>query len=100
MSDFTSTITEKTVFGNLRSHFGTFTSSGVTGGPIDTGLDKILFWYPVTYKDGGANGTTSAGVVSGVVISGGTSNTFPVSGTNIEIICPVDISGSWFAHGR
>ena len=41
---FTSTITDKSIFGNLRCHMGSYTqASGDTGGDIDTGLRDVKF---------------------------------------------------------
>ena len=42
---FTSAVTQRTVFGNKRVNYGTFSQiSGDTGGVIDTGLSAVDFF--------------------------------------------------------
>ena len=97
MSDFTSSITDRTVYGDRRVVYGTFFSSGVAGGPVNTLLKRIDYFSSEVYP---LNGSTSVSGIS-MYISGGAANTFPISGGVLEITGPgTNISGIWMAHGK
>lgn len=98
MSEFASTIHDRTVFGDQRIVMGKWTSSGATGGAIVTGLKSIRWMGLQCYRLGSVVG--QSGVISGAVISGGADNVFPTSGGSIEIIVPLFASGGFIAIGK
>lgn len=66
---FASSITNRTVFGNMRVHIGTFTqASGDTGGSITTGLRDVLFFNCMA----ATNLSESSGVVTVTTANPGT----------------------------
>lgn len=86
---FASAITDKTVFGNKRVHYGTYTNGGAdTGGNIDTGLEVCegLILAPT----GSAVGANASKV----------NETFPVAGSAVTIVTDADEDGQWFAWGN
>lgn len=85
---FTSAITDKTVIGNLRMHYGTYTSSGGgTGGNIETGLSTVNLF--VLQPKGSAVAT------NGSVVN----ETFPLTGSPVTIVSDADQVGQWMAVG-
>jgi len=88
MAAFASAIKGRSVFGNKRVTWGTFTpSGGSTGGDINTGLrrcESILLQY------GGAAAITDAAVVN---------ETLPCSGAAVTIVTVADKAGTWIAIG-
>ncbi len=86
---FTSTITDRTVFGNKMVNFGTYTNSvgSGTGGDINTGLTmcEMLIIIP-SYSAVAAN----APVVN---------ETFPVAGSAVTIVTDAVMNGYWVAWG-
>ncbi len=86
---FTSTITERTVFGNKMVTYGTYTNSvgSGTGGDIDTGLIQCegLIIIP---KHSAVAG--NAPVVN---------ETFPVARSAVTIVTDAVMNGYWFAWG-
>ena len=93
MSDFTFSVLDNTVFGDIRVKFGTFYSSGVTGGPINTGFRRVNYFSVTPILRSGV-------VVSGISISG-INAMFPISGGTVEIMAnQTNVSGIWMAYGR
>lgn len=85
---FTSTITNKTVFGNKRRHTGTFLSNSSTaGGDINTGL-RMCETISLVHK-------SSAVVASAPVVN----ETLPVAGTAVTIVTVANTAGYWEATG-
>jgi hypothetical protein len=85
---FASAITKRTVMGNKRVHFGTYTNgSGDTGGNIDTGLRSCesIFLQP-----GGSAVIATAPVVN---------ETLPVAGSAVTVVTADDEDGTWMAMG-
>ena len=83
---FTSAITGKTVFGNKRVHFGTWTTDTTTG-DIDTGLRSCEAFFMQI------NATS-------IVADAPTVNeTFPVAGSAVTIIVTSGADGYWLAVG-
>ena len=86
---FSSSISERTVFGNKRVHYGTFTAtgSGVTSGNIDTGLSSCEHITLTPY-----------GTAPGSQLS--VNETLPVDGSAVTIDCAAEeITGYWIAYG-
>ena len=87
---FTSDIVGRSVMGNRRMAWGTYTSaSSSTGGDIDTGLELVESMF-LTVK------ATAIQVSGGPVIN----ETFPVDGSAITIVTVADGVGYWYAVGR
>ena len=87
---FTSTIEGRTVFGNKRVAWGTYTSaSSSTGGDIDTGLELVEY---IQLQEIG----TAVQVAGGAVVN----EALPVDGSAITIVTVADDTGYWFAIGR
>jgi len=86
---FTSTVTQRTVFGDAKVVYGTFTNtSGSTGGDIATGLNTVDF-------------ISLAHTGSAVVASDPVANeTFPFSGGDVTIVTVADADGLYMAVGR
>lgn len=85
---FTSAIVTKTVFGNKRVHFGTFTTSGAeTGGDIDTGLRSC---EEIFLQQMAAAVTADAPVIN---------ETLPVDGSAVTIVTTASADGYWMAIG-
>jgi hypothetical protein len=85
---FASAVTSKTVFGNKRVNFGTFTNGASdTGGDINTGLrscEEIFLQH----------------VSSAVVASAPSVNeTLPVAGSAVTIVTTAGADGRWMAIG-
>ena len=79
----------KTVMGNKRVHFGTFTNGGSdTGGNIDTGLE-VCEHLQLTCK--GSAVAANAPAVN---------ETFPCAGNAVTIVTDADEDGYWMAVGR
>jgi hypothetical protein len=79
----------KSVMGNKRVAWGTFTNaSGDTGGNIDTGLVLVESMY---FAGSGAGALTALPSVN---------ETLPASGGAITIVCADGEDGYWFAIGR
>lgn len=83
-----SAITSKTVFGNKRIHFGTFTNGASdTGGDIDTGLRSCEeIFLQVT-------GTAVAADACAV------NETLPVAGSAVTIVTTANADGRFMAIG-
>jgi len=105
MSDFESTITEKTIYGNMRVHYGTFFASGCAGGPVFHGLKTC------SHFQGQIITPTEASITSGSIVTiSGANNTSlgwnfigsdtVVSGTMVQINTLTGASGTWMAFGR
>lgn len=84
---FTSTITKKYVFGNRRKHVGTWTSTDVTGGDIDTGLKRVESLM-LTHK--GSAVEAAVAVVN---------ETFPLASGSVTIVTSSGDTGYWEAIG-
>ena len=85
---FTSAISTKTVFGNKRVHYGTFTTSSTdTGGDIDTGLRSC---EAIFLQQMAAAVTADAPVVN---------ETLPVAGSAVTIVTTASADGYWMAIG-
>lgn len=86
---FSSSITEKTVFGNKRFHWGTFTNGASdSGGNIDTGL-KVC--EGIVLQHTGVAAVSSAPAVN---------ETLPVDGSAVTVVTTTAADGIWFAWGR
>lgn len=85
---FTSTVTQKTIFGNKRRHAGTFLSnSSSAGGNIDTGLRRC--------ESINLTHTGSAVVADSPVIN----ETLPCAGSAVTIVTTANTGGYWEAVG-
>lgn len=85
---FASAITDKTVMGNKRVHWGTFTNAGGdTGGNVNTGLRSVEHMQ--------LQHTGSAVVASEPVIN----ETLPYDGSAITIVTVDGADGIWMAVG-
>ena len=85
---FSSTIKGKTVFGNKRVHWGTWTNgSGDTGGDISTGLKRVDMLV-LTVK-------ASTSAATAPVIN----ETFPLASGSVTIVCEDNQDGYWLAIG-
>jgi hypothetical protein len=84
---FSSAVSYKTVFGNRRVHYGTWTGSGATGGNVDTGLrlcENILLTVH------GSAVTSNQCAVN---------ESLPVAGSAVTIVHDSGINGYWIAFG-
>ena len=85
---FTSAVTERTVMGNKRVHYGTFASAdGSTGGDINTGLQVCQF---ITLQTGGAAVSADQCAVN---------ETLPIAGSAVTIVTTANVTGYWKAEG-
>lgn len=86
---FTYTISRRTITGNVRTVYGTYTNAGGdTGGDIPTGLSRVET-FQITQT--GAAVTTGAPVVN---------ETFPLSSGDVTIVTDAGADGTWLAIGR
>jgi len=84
---FTYTVSGRTIFGNKRFVWGTFTNTATsTGGDITTGLNRVEAFWTQTKSDGAA--ATEVGI----------NETFPIA-TAVTIVTAQYIDGYWFALG-
>ena len=83
---FTSTITGKTVMGNKRVHWGTWTTD-TTGGDVDTGLRSVESMVL----------QTTGNAVS--ADQGSINETLPADGSAITIVVTSGADGNWIAIG-
>lgn len=84
---FTSTVSEQTVMGNKKVHFGTFTSAGgSTGGDINTGLKSCEHIFFTSY---------AAAVGNDIVVN----EDLPVAGNAVTIVSDANETGTWMAIG-
>jgi hypothetical protein len=84
---FSSTVTDKTVFGNKRRHHGTFSCSSAAGGDIDTGLRRCES-INLTHM-------ASAVVANCPVVD----ETLPCDGSAVTIVTDSSAAGYWEATG-
>ena len=85
---FESEVTIRSVMGNKRVHFGTYTNgSGDTGGDINTGLRSCEF---LSLQPGGSSAIATAPVVN---------ETLPVAGSAVTVVTADDEDGNWMAIG-
>ena len=84
---FGSAITVKTVFGNKRFHAGTYDSSSVAGGDVDTGLRLC---EAITLGCQGSAVQGNAPVVN---------ESMPVAGSAVTIVTDSSAVGFWHAIG-
>lgn len=85
---FTSAVTMKTVFGNKRVHFGTYsTDSTDTGGDINTGLRSC---EAIFLQQTGSAVTADAPVIN---------ETLPCAGNAVTIVQTASADGYWMAVG-
>jgi hypothetical protein len=84
---FSSTVTNKTVFGNKRVHYGTWDGSGVTTGNINTGL-RLVEHISLTAKKSAVTANTP--VVNEV---------FPCAGSAVTVVFDSGLDGYWMATG-
>ena len=82
---FTQTVTRRTIFGDRRIVYGTY-STDTTGGTIETGL------HLVQHFDLQHTGNAAVGESPSV------NETLPCSGS-VKIVCTSGKSGLWFAVG-
>lgn len=89
---FTSTITRKEHAGSVRMTMGTFaSSSGSTGGNIDTGLNQC---QSIMLQHVDSSVVASAPVVNESFADGA------VDGSAVTIVTVADTSGIWIAWGK
>lgn len=85
---FTSTVTARTVFGDKRVVYGTYTNTGGgAGGDIATGLSRVDAIFLQT---------------SGAAVSADQSavdETFPLSGGDVTVVNTADSDGYYMAFG-
>jgi len=83
-----SAISGRTLAGNKRVHWGTWTSTGATtGGDIDTGLamcESIMLTH------------IGSAVEAAVAVI---NDTLPVAGTEVTVVCTAADTGYWLAVG-
>jgi len=84
---FSSTVTDKTVFGNKRRHAGTFSCASVATGDIDTGL-RSCESITLTHK-------SSAVVTNCPAVD----ETLPCAGSAVTIVTDSSAAGYWEATG-
>ena len=85
---FEYTVEGKTVMGNKRVHFGTFTNGGGdSGGDIVTGLRRVEF---ISLQHTGAAAIASAPVVN---------ETIPATTGTMTIVTTAGADGVWWAMG-
>jgi hypothetical protein len=84
---FASTVSIKTVMGNKRVHFGTWTTD-TTGGNIDTGLGVC---------EGIVLQTTGSAVSADQCT---VNETLPIAGSAITIVVTSGADGNWIAWGH
>ena len=85
---FASAVTYKTVFGNKRVHFGTFTTtSATTGGDVDTGLRRVESMTLTPNK----NAVTAKECAI--------DESLPVAGSAVTIVHDAALDGYWMAQG-
>lgn len=85
---FASAVTDRSVFGNKRVNFGTYTNgSGDTGGDINTGLKTCEF---ISLQPNAAAVIATAPVVN---------ETLPVAGSAVTVVTADDEDGYWMAVG-
>jgi len=83
---FSSAVSERTIFGNKRVHYGTFDGGGDNGGDINTGLASVEFMSLTPL-------TTAPAAAPAVA------ETLPVDGSAVTIACGADVDGYWMAIG-
>lgn len=84
---FSSTVIDRTVFGDKRIVTGTFDGSGVTTGDVATGLSRVEAFM-----------VTSVG--SAIVADSPTVNeTLPLAGGDVSLIFTSGKAGNWMAIG-
>lgn len=84
---FSSAIIVRTIAGNKKLHYGTFTSGSTTGGDIDTGLN-VCESISLTAKG-------SSVVADAVTLN----ETLPVAGNAVTIVTTSGADGYWMAIG-
>ena len=84
---FTSVVSVKSVMGNKRVHFGTWTTD-TTGGDVDTGLGVC---------EGMVLQTSGAAVSAD---QGSINETLPADGSEITIVVTSGADGYWIAWGH
>lgn len=84
---FSSAVSYKTVFGNKRVHYGTWTGSSVAGGDINTGL-RLCEHIQLTVH--GSAVTSNACTIN---------ESLPVAGSAVTIVHDSGINGYWMAMG-
>lgn len=84
---FSSAVSYKTVFGNKRIHYGTYSCASVATGDVDTGLRQVEH---ISLTQNGAAVTSTAPVIN---------ETLPAAGSAITIITASSAAGYWMAIG-
>lgn len=84
---FASVITNKTVFGNKRVHYGTFDAASVATGNINTGLRSCEHIGLIVKSSAVA---TNAPVVN---------ESLPCAGSAVTMVCDSSAAGYWHAIG-
>lgn len=97
---FSSTINQRTVFGNKKITWGTYANGpGDTGGDIDTGLMSCEM---ITLHPKGANPIVTASVVDETVsVATGPriNETLPAPGSAVTVVTADNEEGYWIAFG-
>jgi hypothetical protein len=89
---FTSAILGRTVWGDKRVHFGTYTTDSTdTGGDIDTGLSRCEF---IVLQETGSSVTADAPVINETFAKGG------IDGSAVTIVQTASADGIWLAIGH
>ena len=84
---FSSAVTYKTVFGNKRVHYGTFSGASVTGGSINTGL-RSCEHISLLVK-------SSAVAANAPVVN----EDLPVDGSAVTVVHDSSAAGYWMGLG-
>uniref|UniRef100_A0A6M3J9P5 Tail protein n=1 Tax=viral metagenome TaxID=1070528 RepID=A0A6M3J9P5_9ZZZZ len=84
---FSSTLADREIFGTRWVTWGTFDSTGETGGNIDTGLGLVESFMAVY--------TGSSAATAPITVD----ESFPLTGSAVTIICDTSGAGIWFAVG-
>ena len=86
---FASAVTARTIFGDKRIVYGTFTNGAAdTGGNVETGLRRVESFH--------ATHTGAAVVASAPAVN----ETFPLDGGAVTIVTVANADGVWFAVGE
>jgi hypothetical protein len=90
---FTSSVTQRDIWGSMAVSIGTFTNDGETGGDIATGLNRC---YGLILQPGGAG---VAGVADNACVVNETFTANGLDGSAITIVTGDNVDGNWLAFG-
>lgn len=88
---FTSSVTQRDIWGSMAVSMGTFTNGDADeGGDINTGLNRC---YGLILQPGGSSVASNASVVNETFTANG------LAGSAITIVTDADLDGNWIAFG-